>query len=98
MIAPKMPSRTLDISDISTRIVPVQKAFSLITRRSTKTDGPRIQAKNCPPVGRRLLLPVARTIAGLRHGTCADRRGPVDVMDDGIARRPAKAETVCSHL
>ena len=40
-----MPSRTLDICDISTRIVPVQKAFSLITRRSTKTDGPRIQAK-----------------------------------------------------
>jgi hypothetical protein len=46
MIAPKMPSRTLDICDISTRIVPVQKAFSLITRRSTKTDGPRIQAKS----------------------------------------------------
>src|SRR3954453_2968901 len=45
MIAPKMPSRTLDICDISTRIVPVQKAFSLRTRRSTKTDGPRIQAK-----------------------------------------------------
>src|SRR6478672_3791457 len=42
-----MPSRTLDICDISTRIVPVQKAFSLITRRSTKTDGPRIQAKVC---------------------------------------------------
>jgi hypothetical protein len=40
-----MPSRTLDICDISTRIVPVQKAFSLRTRRSTKTDGPRIQAK-----------------------------------------------------
>jgi hypothetical protein len=45
MIAPKMPSRTLDICDFSTRILPVQKAFSLITRRSTKTDGPRIQAK-----------------------------------------------------
>jgi hypothetical protein len=34
MIAPKMPSRTLDKIDISTRIVPVQKAFSLFTRRS----------------------------------------------------------------
>src|SRR6185312_12065820 len=45
MIAPKMPSRPLAICDISTRIVPVQKAFSLITRRATKTDGPRIQAK-----------------------------------------------------
>src|SRR6185437_5071704 len=46
MIAPKMPSRPLAICDISTRIVPVQKAFSLITRRATKTDGPRIQAKS----------------------------------------------------
>ena len=34
MIAPKMPSRTLDKIDFSTRIVPVQKAFSLFTRRS----------------------------------------------------------------
>src|SRR5215207_6730527 len=34
MIAPKMPSRTLDNIDFSTRIVPVQKAFSLFTRRS----------------------------------------------------------------
>src|SRR6188472_4451213 len=34
MTAPKMPSRTLDMCDISTRIVPVQKAFSLFTRRS----------------------------------------------------------------
>src|SRR6478609_10044777 len=42
MIAPKMPSRSLDICDVSTRIVPVQKAFSLITRRSTKTDGPLV--------------------------------------------------------
>src|SRR6476661_1984019 len=50
MIAPKMPSRPLAISDISTRIVPVQKAFSLITRRATKTDGPRIQAKSEPPI------------------------------------------------
>jgi hypothetical protein len=29
-----MPSRTLDKIDINTRIVPVQKAFSLFTRRS----------------------------------------------------------------
>ena len=29
-----MPSRTLDKYDISTRIVPVQEAFSLFTRRS----------------------------------------------------------------
>jgi hypothetical protein len=34
MSAPEMPSRTLDKCDISTRIVPVQKAFSLFTRRS----------------------------------------------------------------
>src|SRR5262249_36350297 len=34
MIAPEMPSRNSGQHDISTRIVPVQKAFSLLTRRS----------------------------------------------------------------
>ena len=41
-----MPSRTLDNIDFTTRIVPVQKAFSLFTRRSKSAAHPRIQAKN----------------------------------------------------
>jgi hypothetical protein len=45
MIAPEMPSEPGTISTSTIVIVPVQKAFSLFTRRSPKTDFPRIQAK-----------------------------------------------------
>src|SRR6476659_4606027 len=74
MIAPKMPSRTLDICDVSTRIVPVQKAFSLITRRSTKTDGPRIQAKNRP-------CPLSRQPAQASPGEDSLPQPPYVILD-----------------
>src|SRR6476469_10666720 len=45
MIAPEMPSEPGIISTSAIEIVPGQKAFSLFTRRSPKTDRPRIQAK-----------------------------------------------------
>src|ERR1700682_3074109 len=45
MIAPEMPSETRTILTSAIDIVPVQEAFSLFTRRSPKTDHPRIQAK-----------------------------------------------------
>ena len=44
MIAPEMPSETGTITTSPIGIVPVQEAFSLFTRRSPKTDRPRIQA------------------------------------------------------
>jgi hypothetical protein len=40
-----MPSRTLDKIDINTRIVPVQKAFSLFHTPIKPPAHPRIQAK-----------------------------------------------------
>src|SRR5882724_3046422 len=45
MSASKVPSRTVDKYDFSTRIIPGQKAFSLFTRRSNHPAHPRIQAK-----------------------------------------------------
>src|SRR6185312_9636831 len=83
MIAPKMPSRTLDICDVSTRIVPVQKAFSLITRRSTKTDGPRIQAKTFSVDSDKRVENHVR-----EHGSAfvGDRRGMVSGRADGGLR------------
>lgn len=45
MIALRMPSETGTITTLTIAIVPVQKAFSLFTRRSAKTNPPRIQAK-----------------------------------------------------
>lgn len=46
MIAPEMPSETQTTTTSTIVIVPVQKAFSLFTRRSLPTDHPRIQAKS----------------------------------------------------
>ena len=46
MIAPEMPSEPGTMTTSAIDIVPVQEAFSLFTRRSPKTDPPRIQAKN----------------------------------------------------
>jgi hypothetical protein len=45
MIAPRMPSEPGTITTLTIDIVPGQKAFSLFTRRSAKTNRPRIQAK-----------------------------------------------------
>ena len=44
-----MPSETGTITTSTIDIVPVQKAFSLFTRRSSPTDHPRIQAKSPLP-------------------------------------------------
>ena len=60
MIAPEMPSEPGTISTSAIDIVPVQEAFSLFTRRSPKTDPPRIQAKSSASAAR-LIVPLPAT-------------------------------------
>jgi hypothetical protein len=68
MNASKVPSRTVDNYDLSTRIIPGQKAFSLFTRRSNHRPihGFRLSAIDNAetPDGARVDAPSSGTIAG----------------------------------
>ena len=81
-----MPSRTLDKIDFNTRIVPVQKAFSLFTRRShhRPIHGFRLSSKH-DPVGS--VIPTMRTqLLTVKDASDAVRLSRASVSSSSKAR------------
>src|SRR5271165_3704775 len=104
MSASKVPSRALDNYDVSTRIFPGQKAFSLFTRRSNPRPihGFRLSAQ--PSVGLADMAPTAEPWALLTESSISPVRcggnHPPDCVDDvAIPHGGASSElTACSLL